>query len=169
MNKKLFIIFIIVFLVKTGNVFSDSNIFNVDNIEVNTETKQNREELLNIAFKKGFQKLVKKILLKKDEQEVLKTNLEEIKKLVSTYQIIEGNNATKENIIKVNLTFNREKLNSFFYIRGISYADIEKTELLLFPILVQNENFYFELILILYQHHQFPILRPVFLNPQGVF
>ena len=65
MNKFNLIIFIIVFLFKTGNVFSNEDVFYVDNIVVNNKDNQDREILLNKAFKKGFEKLIKKILLKK--------------------------------------------------------------------------------------------------------
>ena len=54
MNKSLIFIFIIVFLVKTGNVFSNSNIFDVDNIYINKDSSKSREQLLNLAFKMGF-------------------------------------------------------------------------------------------------------------------
>ena len=51
MNKIFLIIYIIVFLIKTGNVFSNSIIFNVDNIQIANDNIKNREELINIAFK----------------------------------------------------------------------------------------------------------------------
>ena len=42
MNKYLFFLIIIVFLAKTGNVFSNQNIFDVDNIEFSAENNTNR-------------------------------------------------------------------------------------------------------------------------------
>ena len=65
MNKITLLIFIIVFLTKTGNVFSSNSIFNVDNIIINNTNNQNREKILDKAIKTGFKKLTKKILLKK--------------------------------------------------------------------------------------------------------
>ena len=64
MNKIIFFLFIIMFLFKTGNVFSNSNIFYVDNIIVDNKNSQDKEKLLNKAFKQGFEKLIKRILLK---------------------------------------------------------------------------------------------------------
>ena len=142
MNKIFFFVFIIVFLFKTGNVFSDGNIFYVDNIIVKNNNSQNKEKLLNKAFTQGFEKLIKRILLKKDHKFVLQTSVEEVKKMVSTYQIQDSQDLKKSNELKVNLSFDRERMNNFFYSKGISYADISKTSLVLFPVLVEKNDLY---------------------------
>ena len=48
----------------------------------------------------------------------------------------------KMNKLTINLSFDRERMNNFFYSRDISYADISKTRLVLFPILVERGNIY---------------------------
>ena len=60
MNKFNIIIFIIVFLFKTGNVFFSSFDFNVNNIIVSGNINSNitKEKLLNDAFQKGFDKFI---------------------------------------------------------------------------------------------------------------
>ena len=60
-----FILSILIILFKTGNVLCAESIFTVNNIQVNKNTFKNKEELINIAFKKGFEKLNNKILLEK--------------------------------------------------------------------------------------------------------
>ena len=142
MNKIILYIFIIVFFVKTGNVFSSNNIFNVDNIVVKNTANQNKEKLLDKAFQEGFEKLTKKILINKDLLSVEKTSLKEIKKLVSTYQIIENEEFYVNDEVKVNLSFDREKINRFFYVKGISYADISDTDVVIFPVLIKNNDFF---------------------------
>ena len=42
----------------------------------------------------------------------------------------------------MNISFNREKINEFFYEKNILYSDITKTKIVLFPVLIQNEKFY---------------------------
>ena len=142
MNKIIFFTFIIVFLFKTGNVFSNEDVFYVDNIIVNNKEKKNREALLNQAFKKGFEKLTKKILLKKDQELVSKTSLIDIQKMISNYQVNYSENLDKKDELIINLSFDRETMNRFFYSKDISYADISKTSLVLFPVLVEEDNFY---------------------------
>ena len=66
MKKLKFIFVILIILSKTGNVLCGESIFTVNNIQVNKNTFKNKEELINIAFKKGFEKLNSKILLEKD-------------------------------------------------------------------------------------------------------
>ena len=142
MNKIILIIYIIVFFIKTGNVFSNSNIFNVDNIEITNDNIKSREELINKAFKLGFQKLIKKILQKQDISSVSKTNLSEIKNLVSKYQIIENSITVEKSITIVNISFDNVKINNFFYNKNISYADISKSSIILLPILIEDNSFY---------------------------
>ena len=140
MNKIFLIIYIIVFLIKTGNVFSNSIIFNVDNIQIANDNIKNREELINIAFKVGFEKLIKKILQKQDIKNLENTDLSEIKKLVSTYQIIENPKLNLDKITIVNITFDHVKINNFFYNKNIPYADISKSSIILLPVLVEEDN-----------------------------
>ena len=64
--KKLFI-FILVILFKTGNVLSNENIFNVNNIEI-IKKNMNNQELAQLAIKYGFEELKKKILLDEDQK-----------------------------------------------------------------------------------------------------
>lgn len=131
---------IIVFLAQSGNVFSDSNLFDVDNIKINKKKHQTKEEILEYAFKEGFEKLIKKIVLKKDFIEALNINSNDIKNLISNYQITESKEKNT-NEQHINLSFNRERINDFFYNKKISYADISKTEILLFPILEDKNGF----------------------------
>ena len=141
MNKIIFSLFIIVFLFKTGNVFSNINTFHVDNIIIDTKGNLNKEQLLNKAFRKGFDSLIKKILLKKDQDLVLTTSIDNIKKMISNYQILRNESLKKKELI-INLSFDRQSINNFFFLKGISYADLSKTTALLFPVLVEKDNFY---------------------------
>ena len=141
MNKFILYFLIIVFLSETGNVFSKNNIFNVDNIIINNKKNENREELVNKAIKKGFIELIDKILLSKDFEFVKDTNLTNIKKLISNYQILENHDGINKGEVLINLTFDREKINKFFFSKNVSYADISKTSVLLYPVLIINNNF----------------------------
>ena len=85
-----FIFFILVILSKTGNVLCVESIFTVNNIQVNKNAFKNKEELINIAFRKGFEKLNNKILLEKDFIKTKNISLKIIKNLVSHYQIVKN-------------------------------------------------------------------------------
>ena len=57
-----YILTILIILFQTGNVLSTESIFTVNNIQVNKNSFKNKEELINIAFRKGFEKLLRNIL-----------------------------------------------------------------------------------------------------------
>ena len=142
MNKFIFIFLIIVFFNKTGNVFSNNNIFNVDNIKVTGQNIEKNEKILNTAFKKGFTELINRILLKRDVINIQSISIEEIRRFISSYQIVENDNLESKNEFIINIMFDRKQLNEFFYSKNISYADIYKTDVVVFPVLIENDNFY---------------------------
>ena len=82
--KQLF--FILILFIKTETLFSENNLFSVNNIQL----KKNNEAsniVVDQAIKKGFNELISKILLKDDRDKLLDLNLSSIKQLVTYYQI----------------------------------------------------------------------------------
>ena len=110
-------------LSQTGNVLSNDSVFTVNNIEVNKNSFKNKAELIDIAFKQGFEKLNKKILLEKDFNKLKNTNLGAIKNLVSHYQMT-NDSELSENSIMMNLFFKRDKMYNFYSINNIKYSDV---------------------------------------------
>ena len=142
MKFNLLIILIIVFLFKTENIFSNEGIFNVNNVEIDLKKFKKNKNYIDSAFKKGFEDLTKRILLEKDRAKVSDINIEIIKDLISHYQISEDLEDKKEEIIKINIFFDKKKINNFFLKNDISYSDFTKRSIILFPLLINNENFF---------------------------
>ena len=143
MKNLIFLCIIIIILFKTGNVLSDSNIFNVNNVEIAKETSKNKEKLVNKAFQKAFDELINRLLLEEDYKKLSGINLEQIKKLISYYQIISQDKNKKDNDnIKVNVFFDKDRMHDFFYNRNILYSDIINTEEILFPLLKKEEQYF---------------------------
>jgi len=142
MKKFIFLSLIILFLGKTQNIYADQNTFIVDNIIVKGQVRDNnyREKYTNIAFRKGFQKLVKNILQIKDQKKVLSTDLSTIKSLVETYKITEESIFEKDYEAKVNITFKRNLVSNFLYKRGIPYSEAEGLQTIIYPILILNSE-----------------------------
>ncbi len=139
MKNLIFICCILIILFKTGNVLSDNNIFNVNNIEISKEISTNKEKLANQAFKKGFKELINRLLLEEDYKKISTTNLNEIKKLVSYYQIKDNE---KNNIIKFNIFFDKDKIHNFFYKRNLLYSDIINMDMVIFPLLITDKQYF---------------------------
>ena len=138
--KKLFIILVI--FLKTGNVLSEINLFNVNNIEITNNLARKNEVLANQAIKKGFEQLITRLLLKNDINKVKKLKFSEIKDLVSYYQIQNKEKNINERIKVFNIFFDKEKIHELFYRKEISYSNIFKNELYLLPILKKDEKFF---------------------------
>ena len=148
---KLIIIILIVFL-KTGNVLSNNNVFDVNNIEVKKKGKITNDKLVNQAVKTGFNQLIQKILLEEDIRKLKDLKFSKIKELVKYYKV---SNRAKENInikrISYNISFDKDKIHNLFYKRNISYSKILDKELFILPILkknnqifIYNQNFFYD-------------------------
>ena len=150
-SYKLIIIILVVFF-KTGNVISNSNIFNVNNIEIELKGKSTNDVLANQAIKKGFKELISKILIKEDSKKLQELSFSEIKELVAYYQVSKKNNVSY-NVEKINfnISFDKEKIHNLFYRKKISYSKITNKELFILPILkkndqifIYNQNFFYD-------------------------
>ena len=83
------IIFILIVFFKTETIFSENNLFNVNNIQLEKKDKISQNILADQAIKSGFNQLVEKILLIDDINKLSNLSFISIKKLVSYYQITE--------------------------------------------------------------------------------
>ena len=116
------ILILIVFL-KTGNLLSENNLFNVNNILLEKKDSISSNKLANQAIQNAFIKLKNKVLLNEDIPKVSDLNFREIRKLVKYYNISK-NSEEKNNQINFSVTFDKDKIHNLFYSKGISYSDI---------------------------------------------
>ena len=133
-------IILIVFL-KTGNLLSENNLFNVNNIELEKKDNVSTNALTNKAIKSGFDQLIRKILLDDDIKKLSELNFSEIKQLVTFYQIsnsIDSN--SKEELVNFSVTFDKDKIHNLFFKRNILYSEITDKELYILPILIENDE-----------------------------
>jgi hypothetical protein len=144
MNKVILIITILILILKTETVFSKNFIFDVNNITVssNIGDNYNKNNLLELAFKKGFQQFINKSLLSNDIKRLSNVELQQIKNLIFSYQIINEEVLDNKNFLTVNLKFDKEKFKNYLFIKNIPYAEISKISLILFPVLISNEKVY---------------------------
>ena len=135
------IIFILIVFFQTETVFSENNLFNVNNIQLEKKDKISQNALADKAIKRGFNQLIEKILLPEDSKKFIDLKFSSIKKLVSYYQITEISEPEKtKELVNFSVTFDKEKLHDLFYKEGISYSEISDKELYILPILIQNDN-----------------------------
>ena len=137
---KLISIIIIIFL-KTGNVLSENDIFDVNNIEIELQGKVSQQTSSNKAIREGFNRLTDRILLEEDNKKLLGLKFSEIKELVNYYQV-EDKSDIESNYEKINyrISFDKEKIHNLFFKKGISYSEITNKEIYLLPILKKDEQ-----------------------------
>jgi len=142
MKKVIFLSLIILFLNKTQNVFANQDTFTVDNIIVEGEIRDNnyREKYIEVAFRKGFQKLIENLIQIKDQKKILSTDLSTIKSLVEKFTIVEEKVLNDRYSAEVVVSFKKNLLNDFFYKRRISYSASKKLETIVYPILTLNSE-----------------------------
>ena len=146
------ILFILIVFFKTETLFSENDLFNVNNIQLEKKDKVSQKSLSDQAISKGFNQLMDKILLKNDKEKISTLNLSAIKKLVAYYQITNIDDKEKtDELVNFSVTFDKEKIHDLFYKKGISYSEISDKELYILPILIKgseififNNNFYYE-------------------------
>ena len=147
--KQLF--FILILFIKTETLFSENNLFSVNNIQLEKNNEASNI-VVDQAIKKGFNELISKILLKNDRDKLLDLNLSSIKQLVTYYQIANiSDEEEKKQLINFNITFDKDKIHDLFYKLGISYSDVSEKELYVLPIFIKdneififNNNFFYQ-------------------------
>ena len=139
--RKLFFILIVFF--KTETLFSKNELFNVNNIQLEKNSKITNNALAEQGIKKGFNKLITRVLLKEDKDKLSDLNFSTVKQLVTYYQITNVSDEPKnEKLVNFNVTFDKEKIHNLFYSRGILYSDISDKELFVLPILIKKNEFF---------------------------
>ena len=142
MKKIIIFSLIILFFTKTQNVFSSTNTFTVDNIEVtgsvSDQNYKNRQ--LDTAFRKGFEKLISSIVKRKNQKELFSTDLKTVKLLLSNYRIVEESTKGNQHKLIVDITFDRNLVTQFLFEKNISYAEVKKLEIIIYPILISNSE-----------------------------
>ena len=137
------ITFILIVFFKTETLFSENNLFNVNNIKIEKKDKTTNKLIANKAIKKGFNQLIDKILLEDDKKKIADLDFSTIKKLVAYYQIsnISDKKQNKE-FVNLSVTFDKEKIHDLFFKKAISYSEITDKELYVLPIFIQKREIY---------------------------
>ena len=132
-------IFIIIIFLKTGNVLSENSIFSVNNIIIESGKYKNHQEFLDQAYREGFYQLIERISLRKDHKKLKQTNLNDIRNLISHFQIQKVNN---QNLIQssVNIYFDKERINKFFFNNNLTYSDFISKKITILPIQYTNDD-----------------------------
>ena len=144
---------IFLFITLSKSLSQEENLFTVSNVQVEGRIDLNfsREKYLNKAFLNSFEILMTKILLTKDLKKISNIKLDQIKKLINSFQILEE--SYSKDIYKINtkILYNDAKVKKLLGQKNILFSQPENISAVFYPVLfidgeIQNfdENFFLQ-------------------------
>ena len=148
LKKKIIICLYISFLFLTFNFieFSTKEVlaktFIVSKIEVEEKYNLNFNKLrvIDRGFKDAFKDLSKMILEEKDQYKTMNTSIEDIKKMVENFSIIDEKFINNKYKSIMEVEFNRKKLIKFLNSKNITLSLPKKIDVFFLPVLVDLET-----------------------------
>ena len=147
-KKKIYSYLYILFLILVFNFsdFSTNKVLGKNFIisEVKVEEKYNlnfdKSKVIDKAFLKAFNILIYKILEKKDQSQIKKTSIQEVKYLIDNFSILNETfiNQKYQSILEVQ--FDRKKIIKFLDSKKIFSSLPKEIESFILPILIDSKN-----------------------------
>ena len=155
LKEYLFIFFVSIALLifSLTKSFSEENVFTINEIRIKggIDINFSREKYLNKAFSNSFKILMNKILLTSDLNKVEKVKLEQVKKLIKNFQILEESFLEDTYKAEVKVVYNERKVKEFLRKKNISFSLPKNISAVFFPVFyvkgdIQslNENFFYK-------------------------
>ena len=129
-------------LINSQKSFSNENTFTINNVEVKgiVDLSFSRDKYINKAFSESFKILMNKILLKNDLNKISDIKLKDIKKLISSFQIVEEVYKKDEYKINIKILYNELKVKKFLGKRNISFTQPDSIFALFYPVFFINSE-----------------------------
>ena len=135
-------LFFIIFFIKFSTVYANTNTYKVVDLEISKtyDNDFNKEEVIDIAFKKAFEELILRITTTNGKQLSKITNLKTIYSLIESFSIIDEKFIDNKYISKFEVEFSKKELFRYLEKKNIFPSIPKKKTLLLIPILINNEK-----------------------------
>ena len=132
----IFITGIIFLFIPFTKSFSEENVFTINNVTVKGKIDLNfsREKYINKAFLNSFEILMNKILLTRDLKKIKDIKLEQIKNLITSFQIMEESYRGDVYSANIKIFYNEDKIKNFLGQRNISFSLSENISAVFFPV-----------------------------------
>ena len=138
----IFFLFFIIFFIKFSTVNVNANTYKVSDLEISKvyDNDFNKEEVIDIAFKKAFKELVLRITTTNGEQLSQLTNLKTIYSLIESFSIVDEKFIDNKYVSKFEVEFSKKELFKYLEKKNIFPSIPKEKTLLLIPILIKNEK-----------------------------
>jgi len=122
--------------------FSKENVFTINNVKIegNVDLNFSREKYLNKAFSDSFKILMNKILLSRDLKKIDNIKLNQVKKLIGSFQITEESYSKDIYKMKIKILYDGDKVKNFLSKKNISFSQPEKISAIFYPVFLINEE-----------------------------
>ena len=128
--------------IEFSTIKASAKTFVVSNIEIEEKYNLNFNKLkvIDRAFIMAFQNLSKMTLEAKDLNKINDTSIEDIKKLVENFSILDEKFINQKYISTMEVQFNRKKLINFFNSKNTTLSLPKEIDVLFLPVLVDLET-----------------------------
>ncbi len=138
----IFFLFFILFFIKFSTASANVNTYKIADLEISKtyDNDFNKEEVIDIAFKKAFEELILKITtLNLDEVGKL-VNLKNIYGLIDSFSIVDEKFVDNKYVSKFDVEFSKKEILKYLEKKNIFPSIPKEKTLLLIPILINNEK-----------------------------
>ena len=124
----------------TNNTFAKNFVVSKIEVEMKYNLNFNKTEVIDTGFKKAFKDLLKMLLERKDFEKIKTTSIQDIKKLIENFSILDEKFINKKYKGTIEVEFNRKKLINFLNSQNISLSLPKKVNVFFLPLLVDLDN-----------------------------
>mgnify|MGYP001406619086 CR=1 FL=1 len=143
--KKFYIFFFIsVLLINTVFLISisEAKTIKIEEILVSEDFNLNfdKKKVFDKAFEEAFLRLTSTIITKKDKKKIDKTDLNTIKSLIDSFNVIDEQFIDDKYYANINVNFDKKNSHDFFESKNIFPSTVKKLDLLILPILTNRKE-----------------------------
>ena len=139
-NKYIFLstIALVLSFFSTTNV--EAKAFNVKDIEISQpfENNFNKNEVINIGFKKAFFELINTLIKSADIKKINEIRLNEIKSMINSFSIKEEKFINQTYYVNMGVSFEKKKIFKYLEKKNIFPTQIVKETFLYLPIIIEE-------------------------------
>ena len=125
--------------------FSTTNVkakaFNINDIEISKpfENNFNKNEVINIGFRKAFFELINSLIKSSDIKKIDRIKLNEIKSMINSFSIKEEKFINQTYYVNMGVSFEKKKIFEYLEKKNIFPTQIIKETFLYLPIIIEED------------------------------
>jgi len=138
----IFFLFFIIFFIKFSTIAVKANTYKIVDLEISKtyDIDFNKEEVIDMAFKKAFEELILRITTINREQVSKLANLKTIYSLIESFSIVDEKFIDNKYLSKFEVEFSKKELFNYLEKKNIFPSIPREKTLLLIPILINSEK-----------------------------